>query len=563
LCVCAFVWISGTLYLLHNSRNNQEENKALRLKEDISSPGSASGSGMRQDSREKDEGGLQSLGSEVSGGVKWEYFSENSYIAGDRLRSGEDKYSRNKFNQEASDKIASNRDVPDTRSRACKAIDWSQQLPATSVIITFHNEARSTLLRTIVSVLNRSPEHLIKEIILVDDFSDDPSDGEELAQIQKVIILRNERREGLMRSRVRGADAASAEILTFLDSHCECNQNWLEPLLTRVVEDRTRVVCPIIDVISMDNFQYIGASADLRGGFDWNLVFKWEYLSEKERKERRQDPTQVIKTPMIAGGLFMIDKQYFAKLGAYDNMMDIWGGENLEISFRVWQCGGQLEIVPCSRVGHVFRKQHPYTFPGGSGTVFARNTRRAAEVWMDDYKKYYYAAVPLAKNVAFGNIDSRLKLRDDLQCKSFKWYLENVYPDLKVPDSKDISQGSLRQGSQCLDTLGHLVGGHVGLYTCHGTGGNQDWALTKSGNVKHSDLCLSVPAAEEGERIVLKICDNSELQKWKSTKDGKIHLRHHTDLCLDSKDARGQDAAIILANCEQSDGTQRWSFTTR
>jgi len=550
----------------HNKKSIQEQNKALRLKDDIFTSieeDKASESVIDDEIDDDDERDTDNSLKTRGGNIRWQYFSETAYIAGDRLRSGEDKYSRNKFNQEASDRIASNRDIPDTRSKACKAFDWSQQqtsLPSTSVIITFHNEARSTLLRTIVSVLNRSPEHLIKEIILVDDFSDDPADGEELAQIQKVVLLRNDRREGLMRSRVKGADAATAEILTYLDSHCECNQNWLEPLLARVVEDRTRVVCPIIDVISMDNFQYIGASADLRGGFDWNLVFKWEYLSEKERKERRIDPTRVIKTPMIAGGLFMIDKAYFDKLGKYDNMMDVWGGENLEISFRVWQCGGQLEIVPCSRVGHVFRKQHPYTFPGGSGTVFARNTRRAAEVWMDEYKKYYYAAVPLAKNVAFGNIDSRLKLRENLQCKPFKWYLDNVYPDLKLPNSKDVSLGSLRQGSMCLDTLGHMVDGHVGIYSCHGTGGNQEWSLTKSGNIKHSDLCLSVVAAEEGERVKLKICDNSELQKWKSTKVGKLHLTQFPNLCLDSRE--GRDGAVIIENCEDSDRTQRWFFTT-
>ncbi|KAF4793402.1 Polypeptide N-acetylgalactosaminyltransferase 2 [Turdus rufiventris] len=470
----------------------------------------------------------QSVETLPPGKVRWQDFDQDAYVGATVVRSGQDPYARNKFNQVESDKLRMDRSIPDTRHDQCQRKQWRIDLPATSVVITFHNEARSALLRTVVSVLKKSPSHLIKEIILVDDYSNDPDDGALLGKIEKVRVLRNDRREGLMRSRVRGADAAQAKVLTFLDSHCECNEHWLEPLLERVAEDKTRVVSPIIDVINMDNFQYVGASADLKGGFDWNLVFKWDYMTPEQRRARQGNPVAPIKTPMIAGGLFVMDKSYFEELGKYDMMMDVWGGENLEISFRVWQCGGSLEIIPCSRVGHVFRKQHPYTFPGGSGTVFA-------------------------------SIQSRMELRKRLSCKPFKWYLENVYPELRVPDHQDIAFGALQQGTNCLDTLGHFADGVVGVYECHNAGGNQEWALTKDKSVKHMDLCLTVVDRAPGSLIKLQGCrENDSRQKWEQI-ESNSKLRHvGSNLCLDSRNAKNGGLTVEICNPSLS---QQWKFT--
>lgn len=56
-------------------------------------------------------------------------------------------------------------------------------------------------------------------------------------------------------------------------------------------------------------------------------------------------------------------------------------------------CGGSLEVLPCSRVGHLFR-QSTYSFNGNADTIKAKNNIRLIEVWMDDYKRYFYAANP-------------------------------------------------------------------------------------------------------------------------------------------------------------------------
>uniref|UniRef100_A0A915HK57 Glycosyltransferase 2-like domain-containing protein n=1 Tax=Romanomermis culicivorax TaxID=13658 RepID=A0A915HK57_ROMCU len=163
----------------------------------------------------------------------------------DEIKS-KDLFQINQFNLVASDRIALNRTLLDARKKACQ-------------------------------------------------FLQSPLEKFAMQQSVPVHIVRSKKRVGLIRARLLGAERGEGKVLTFLDSHCECTEGWLEPLLSRISEDRTVAVCPIIDVINDRTFAYNKGIELFRGGFNWNLQFRWYSVSPKEIARRGRDSTAPIR----------------------------------------------------------------------------------------------------------------------------------------------------------------------------------------------------------------------------------------------------------------------------
>ncbi|KAI1231955.1 hypothetical protein IHE44_0007597, partial [Lamprotornis superbus] len=149
-------------------------------------------------------------------------------------------------------------------AQRCKELKYGKDLPQISIIFIFVNEALSVILRSVHSAVNHTPAPLLKEIILVDDNSDE----EELkAPLEEYVnkrypglvkVVRNQKREGLIRARIEGWKAATGQVTGFFDAHVEFTAGW------------KRVILPSIDNIKQDNFE-VQRYENSAHGYSWEL----------------------------------------------------------------------------------------------------------------------------------------------------------------------------------------------------------------------------------------------------------------------------------------------------
>ncbi|VDN23883.1 unnamed protein product [Gongylonema pulchrum] len=397
----------------------------------------------------------------------------------------------------------------------CLNESYAEELPAASIVICYYNEASSALIRMVNSILDRTPSSLIHEILLVDDHSEP---GMYFSSQHYYI------KEDWIWTGIR-----------LLDGNTISLSQWLYPRIARLL-----VVCPIIDIIDADTLKYI-ESPVCKGGMSWSLTFKWDYFPASYFHEPKQY-IRPLQSATMAGGLFAIDRKYFQELGQYDRGMEIWGAENVEISLRIWMCGGRLEIIPCSRVGHIFRQRRPY---GAGIDSMGRNAARAANIWLDEFLDTFYATRPQLRGTDIGDISEMKQLRKKLHCKSFLWYLQNIYPELlpnNHPTMVDLKKSDLLRNK-------NVTKYRIALY--------------------NTSLCLTAESTNgrlvRGSRISIEYCRKGDRhQIWRWTKIGELRPMGSAMLCLDSLKASKSGSSYIsgprLLKCHLQGAHQEWSL---
>ncbi len=278
-----------------------------------------------------------------------------------------------------------------------------------SIIITALNEPY--LLKTIADILDKTPDEILDEIIVVDDCSTDPV----IISHSKVRVIRNETRLGLIRSRNIATHTAISKYIISIDAHCKVGTGWTDEIIAILESDYRTIVIPVTSGLNPDTWEATGAIA-VRTIWDWNLDFSWAGHSDN-----------TTSSPSIAGHCFAFSRDWWSELGGFDDGMDQWGGENIEFPLKTWLCGGSVKVARSSIVAHWFKKNFTYDM---DGRVLLKNKSRVVNTWFGDYR-YYFKGGSI-DSIDSGDITKQLSIKSKKSVHDFAWYINNINPWLRI-----------------------------------------------------------------------------------------------------------------------------------
>lgn len=239
-----------------------------------------------------------------------------------------------------------------------------------TAIIPFLNEGRE-IFNTVQNLRETAGNSI--DIMLINDASTDECDYRAVADEFDCIYVLHEMRKGVAASRDEAVDLCKTDYFILLDGHMRFYQNdWVEILLAHLEREPRSLFCCQSIVLNLDENgeivkkererNPIGAAIDFFG--DNKLKVKWSYHRPTDGDQQED----VVDVACVLGAGYVCSKDYWTRLRGLNGLRS-YGSDEPLISMKVWLEGGRCRLIPNLPVGHLYRKQFPYTNPSAD-TLF-------------------------------------------------------------------------------------------------------------------------------------------------------------------------------------------------
>jgi len=320
------------------------------------------------------------------------------------------------------------------------------------VIITYHNEGRAFLLECLnqVKATIKLPEY---EIIIVDDFSDEP-----LEPIDGVKIVRHSENKGVGQAFDTGVRSSKGENLILMACDMRFIDNsWAEKLNQVINDHPNSLICTACvglnrnvnpETGNMDNMDF-ERRRKIQRSYGATILMFHDKKSNPSRSETfrgiieakwyPKQKQEVYEIPCILGACYGVKKAWYEYIDGWWGHNQ-WGTLEPYISLKSWLFGGNCLCASHIETGHIFKDNGPKGVYINVHSIkqdrLMYNKMLVATLLLPDYQRYIDF---LGNNPIVNRAKSMIeKDKEKIQEKAIEYAKKTVFPIRALADRFDI-----------------------------------------------------------------------------------------------------------------------------